>query len=53
METRYDADDAGKKKYVVRKWLQFQIVDGKSVMDQVHQYENLVANVLFERMKIP
>ncbi|KAL0325120.1 UNVERIFIED_CONTAM: hypothetical protein Sradi_5081300 [Sesamum radiatum] len=52
LESRYGGDDAGRKKYVVGKWLQFQIVDGKSIMDQVHEYENLVADVLSEDMKM-
>ncbi|KAK4393567.1 hypothetical protein Sango_1827500 [Sesamum angolense] len=52
LESRYGGDDAGRKKYVVGKWLQFQIVDGKSIMDQVHEYENIVADVLNENMKM-
>ncbi|KAK4400299.1 hypothetical protein Sango_1136000 [Sesamum angolense] len=52
LESRYGGDNAGRKKYVVGKWLQFQIVDGKSIMDQVHEYENLVADVLSEDMKM-
>ncbi|KAL0290771.1 UNVERIFIED_CONTAM: Retrovirus-related Pol polyprotein from transposon TNT 1-94 [Sesamum angustifolium] len=52
LESRYGGDDAGRNKYVVGKWLQFEIVDGKSIMDQVHEYENLVANVLSEDMKM-
>ncbi|KAL0419010.1 UNVERIFIED_CONTAM: hypothetical protein Sradi_1314500 [Sesamum radiatum] len=52
LESRYGGDDAGRKKYVVGKWLQFQIVDGKSIMDQVHEYENIVADVLNEDMKM-
>ncbi|KAL0453474.1 UNVERIFIED_CONTAM: hypothetical protein Slati_1325500 [Sesamum latifolium] len=51
-ETRYGSDDAGRKKYVVDKWLQFQMIDEKSKMDQVHTYENLVADVLSEGMKM-
>ncbi|KAK4400304.1 hypothetical protein Sango_1136500 [Sesamum angolense] len=46
------SDDADRKKYVVEKWLQFQIVDDKSIMDQVHEYENLVVDVLSEDMKM-
>ncbi|KAL0289599.1 UNVERIFIED_CONTAM: hypothetical protein Sradi_7070000 [Sesamum radiatum] len=30
----------------------FQIVDGKSIMDQLHEYENIVADVLNEDMKM-
>ncbi|KAL0301905.1 UNVERIFIED_CONTAM: hypothetical protein Sradi_6467300 [Sesamum radiatum] len=52
LESRYGGDDAGRKMYVVGKWLEFQIMDGKSIMDQVHKYENLVANVLSEDMKM-
>ena len=51
-ENRYGGDDAGRKKYVVRKWLQFKMVDDKPMMDQVHEYKNLVANVLCEGMKM-
>ncbi|KAL0427898.1 UNVERIFIED_CONTAM: hypothetical protein Slati_2964600 [Sesamum latifolium] len=52
LETRYGGDDAGRKKYVVGKWLQFQMNDEKSIMVQVHEYENLVADILSEGMKI-
>ena len=52
LETRYGADDAGRKKYVVGKWMQFQMVDDKPIMDQIHEYENLVADVLSEGMKM-
>ncbi|KAL0462189.1 UNVERIFIED_CONTAM: hypothetical protein Slati_0106500 [Sesamum latifolium] len=49
MESRYGGDDVGKKKYVVGKWFQFQMADGKSIMwDQVHEYDNLVVDVLGE-----
>ncbi|KAL0325029.1 UNVERIFIED_CONTAM: hypothetical protein Sradi_5072200 [Sesamum radiatum] len=52
LETRCGGDDAGRKKYVVDKWLQFHMTDDKPIMDQVHEYENLVAGVLSEGMKI-
>ncbi|KAA0053505.1 ty1-copia retrotransposon protein [Cucumis melo var. makuwa] len=38
-----------RKKYVVGKWLQFQMTDDKPVVEQIHEYENLVANVLLEK----
>ncbi|KAL0373735.1 UNVERIFIED_CONTAM: hypothetical protein Sradi_3289200 [Sesamum radiatum] len=31
LETRYGGDDAGRKKYVVGKWLQFHMVDDKQL----------------------
>ena len=43
---KYGSNDARKKKYVVSKWLQFQIVDDKPIMEQVHTYENLSAEAL-------
>ncbi|KAL0411844.1 UNVERIFIED_CONTAM: hypothetical protein Slati_3774100 [Sesamum latifolium] len=48
LETRYGGDDAGRKKYVVGKWLQFHMTDDKPIMDQVHEYENLLTDVLSE-----
>ena len=52
MEARYIGDDTGRKKYVVGKWLQFQMINEKPIMDQIHKYENLVVEVLSEGMKI-
>ncbi|TYK04593.1 ty1-copia retrotransposon protein [Cucumis melo var. makuwa] len=51
LESQYEEDDAGWKKYVVGKWLQFQMTEDKPVVEQIHEYENLVANVLFEGIK--
>ncbi|XP_074291337.1 uncharacterized protein LOC141618123 [Silene latifolia] len=51
-EAKYRADDARKKKYVVGKWLEFQMADGKPIMEQVHVYENLCADVVNEGMKL-
>ncbi|KAL2247164.1 UNVERIFIED_CONTAM: hypothetical protein Sindi_2568700 [Sesamum indicum] len=45
VEARYRDDDTGRKKYVVGKWLQFQMVDEKPIMEQIHVYENLVTEV--------
>ncbi|KAL0324974.1 UNVERIFIED_CONTAM: hypothetical protein Sradi_5066700 [Sesamum radiatum] len=52
LETRYGSDDVGRKKYMVGKWLQFHMADDKPIMDQVHEYENLVADVLSEGIKM-
>ncbi|XP_074266195.1 uncharacterized protein LOC141588662 [Silene latifolia] len=52
LEKKYGADDAGKKKYVVGKWINFQMVEVRPIMDQVHEYENLVADILSEGMKM-
>ncbi|XP_019239111.1 PREDICTED: uncharacterized protein LOC109219134 [Nicotiana attenuata] len=52
LEKKYGADDAGKKKYVVGKWIKFQMVDDKPIMEQIHEYENLTADVLNEGMEM-
>lgn len=52
LEKKYGTDDAGKKKYATGKWLQFKMVDDKPIMNQVHEYENLVADILTEGMKM-
>ncbi|GAU34539.1 hypothetical protein TSUD_219220 [Trifolium subterraneum] len=39
---RYGDDDAGRKKYVVGNWMHFQMSDDKPIMEQIHEYENLV-----------
>jgi len=52
LEAKYGSDDAEKRKYVIGKWLQFQIIVDKSIMEQVHVYENLCAEVLNEGMKM-
>ncbi|XP_074288095.1 uncharacterized protein LOC141613255 [Silene latifolia] len=52
LEKKYGADDAGKKKYVVGQWLRFQMVDDKPIMEQVHVYENLCADVTNDGMKL-
>jgi len=50
--TKYGSGDAGKRKHVVGKWLQFQITDEKSIMEQFHTYGNLCAEALAEGMKM-
>jgi len=44
--------DAGRKKYVVGKWMEFQMVDDKPIMEHIHEYKNLVVDVLKEGMKM-
>ena len=52
LEKKYDVDDAGKKKYVVCQWIKLKMVDNKTIIEQVHKYENLTGDVLNEDMKI-
>jgi len=52
LEAKYGSDDVGKRKSVDGKLLQFHIVDDKPIMEQVHAYGNLCAEVLNEGMKM-
>ncbi|KAK9688757.1 hypothetical protein RND81_09G009000 [Saponaria officinalis] len=52
LESKYGSDDAGKKKYFVGKWLEFVMQDGKPIMEQVHIYGNLCADVVNEGIKL-
>ncbi|XP_019230055.1 PREDICTED: uncharacterized protein LOC109211017 [Nicotiana attenuata] len=52
LEKKYGVDDAGKRKYVIGKWIKFQMVDDKPIMEQVHEYENLTTYILNEGMEM-
>jgi len=52
LNVKYGFYDAGKKKYVIDRWLQFQIMDDKPITEQVHTYENLCAEVQAEGVKM-
>ena len=48
---KYGVYEAGKKKYVVGQRVIFQMVDKKSIVEQVNEYENLIVDVLKKDMK--
>ncbi|KAH0730635.1 hypothetical protein KY289_001823 [Solanum tuberosum] len=52
LEKKYGVDDVGKKNYGVGQWIKFQMIDNKPIMEQVHEYENLTADVLNGDMKM-
>lgn len=41
-------DDVGKCKYATSNWLNIKIVDSKPIVEQLHQYKNLVAELMGE-----
>ena len=49
---KYGGEDAGRKRYAVGNWLNFKMVDNLPIMDQVHQFESLTADVLVDGMNI-
>ena len=42
LEKKYKTEDAGTKKHVVAKFLEFKMVDSKSVMSQVQDLQVLI-----------
>ncbi|XP_074271414.1 uncharacterized protein LOC141595349 [Silene latifolia] len=52
LKTKYGTNDFGTKKYACNRWLNFRITDDKPVLDQVHEYETLCADIIAEGMKI-
>ncbi|XP_021730534.1 uncharacterized protein LOC110697470 [Chenopodium quinoa] len=52
LEKKYGTDDAGSKRYCVGRWLSFQIVDNKPIIDQIHAYENVCISMAAEGLSI-
>ena len=52
LKKKYSMEDAGFKKYVVGRFLDFKMVDEKPIMDRVHEYQHIVLEILAEGMKI-
>ncbi|XP_076902552.1 uncharacterized protein LOC143557337 [Bidens hawaiensis] len=48
LECKYKTEDAGTKKFVVARFLDFKMVDSKTVMSQVEELQILIADILFE-----
>ena len=52
LKKKYSKEDAGFKKYVVGRFLDFKMVDEKPIMDQVNEYQHIVLEILAKGMKI-
>ncbi|WOG92343.1 hypothetical protein DCAR_0311607 [Daucus carota subsp. sativus] len=52
LKTKYGSDDYGTKKYACSRWLNFRMSDDKPVLQQVHEYEYLCADIIAEGIKI-
>ncbi|XP_031095199.1 uncharacterized protein LOC115999491 [Ipomoea triloba] len=52
LRQKYGTDDAGRRKYAVGHWMNFRMNDSKSIVEQVHEFENLVADMTAERAKV-
>lgn len=59
LDKKYGKEDVGNEKYFVGECFEFEMVDGKSLIDQAHEVQNLVAKIkvkgipLDERLQVP
>ncbi|KAK8696393.1 hypothetical protein V6N13_001529 [Hibiscus sabdariffa] len=52
LDHKYKAEDAGAKKHLVAKFLNFTMVDSKSVVSQVEELQLIIHGILAEGMTI-
>ncbi|CAL8091268.1 unnamed protein product [Prunus armeniaca] len=52
LEKKYKTEDAGSKKFVVGRFLDFKMVDSKPVVKQVENLQKIIHEILAEGMKI-
>ncbi|KZV14567.1 hypothetical protein F511_41967 [Dorcoceras hygrometricum] len=52
LEKKYKTEDAGVKKFVVGKFLDYKMVDAKSVMSQVQEIQIIIHDLIAEGMEI-
>ncbi len=53
LSTKYSTDDSGVEKYQVGKYLKYRMSEGKSVTDQVHEFQIIVQALNDAGMKLP
>ncbi|KAL0282790.1 UNVERIFIED_CONTAM: hypothetical protein Sangu_2932100 [Sesamum angustifolium] len=52
LEKKYKTEDAGLKKFIVGKFLDFKMVDSKMIMNQVQEFQMILHDLHAEGMKL-
>ena len=52
LEKKYENEDVGLRIFSAEKFLNFQMVDNKSKMDQVHEFKNIVNELRLKGVEI-
>ncbi|KAK4397925.1 hypothetical protein Sango_1268000 [Sesamum angolense] len=52
LKKKYKTEDAGLKKFIVGKFLDFKMVDSKTVMNQVQEFQMILHDLHVEGMKL-
>lgn len=53
LELKYKAHEEGTNKYLVSKYLEYQMVDDRSIMEQVHKLQVLVNKLTTLSISLP
>ncbi|XP_019199081.1 PREDICTED: uncharacterized protein LOC109192834 [Ipomoea nil] len=52
LQEKYGSNDTSRRKYVVGRWLHFQMTESKTVVEQVHDFENMVSDMQTEGAQV-
>ncbi|XP_028215107.1 uncharacterized protein LOC114397201 [Glycine soja] len=53
LELKYGSAEKGLSRYSCEKMIEFQMIDGKSISDQIHEFENIVYDMKLKGIVLP